>query len=59
MIPILWPIDLINLPRLRPRPTQKEETHLALKVMDDLGILVIGRQSLQPDPSGLYRRSGA
>lgn len=38
MIPILWPIDLINLPRRGPRPTLKEETRLTLKVMDDLGI---------------------
>ena len=28
MIPVLWPIDLINLPRRGPRPTLKAETAL-------------------------------
>ena len=37
-IPILWPLDLINLPRRGPRPTLKEETRLTLKIMDDIGI---------------------
>jgi hypothetical protein len=36
MIPVLWPIDLINLPRRGPRPVLKEETRLTLKLMDDL-----------------------
>jgi hypothetical protein len=35
-IPILWPIDLIALPRRGPRPVLKEETRLRLKVMDDM-----------------------
>jgi hypothetical protein len=35
-IPVLWPIDLINLPRRGPRPVLKEETRLTLKIMDDL-----------------------
>ena len=30
MIPVLWPIDLINLPRRGPRPTLKSETALTL-----------------------------
>ncbi len=38
MIPVLWPIDLINLPRRGPRPVLKAETRLTLKLMDDLGI---------------------
>ena len=38
MIPVLWPIDLINLPRRGPRPTLKAETKLTLRVMDDFGI---------------------
>ncbi|HTW82353.1 MAG TPA: hypothetical protein VME23_22595 [Terracidiphilus sp.] len=54
MIPILWPIDLINLPRRGPRPTLKEETRLTLKVMDDLTLPDFN--PLQQDPSGLYRR---
>ncbi|MGA7341796.1 MAG: hypothetical protein WBE72_20665 [Terracidiphilus sp.] len=54
LIPILWPIDLINLPRRGPRPTLKEETRLTLKVMDDLGVPT-GDEPEQ-DPNGLYRR---
>jgi hypothetical protein len=54
MIPILWPIDLINLPRRGPRPTLKEETRLTLKVMDDLSIPTFDEP--QPDPNGLYHR---
>ncbi|MFL6414088.1 MAG: hypothetical protein ACJ74Y_00220 [Bryobacteraceae bacterium] len=38
MIPVLWPIDLINLPRRGPRPQLKAETRLTLKIMDDLGV---------------------
>jgi len=57
LIPILWPIDLINLPRRGPRPTLKEETRLTLKVMDDLS--VPDANPLQQDPSGLYRRPTA
>ncbi len=59
MIPVLWPIDLINLPRRGPRPTLKEETRLTLKVMDDLGVPDGNQQPLQQDPSGLYRRPSA
>ena len=53
-IPILWPIDLLNLPRRGPRPTLKGETHLTLKVMDDLGVPLSPQQ--QRDAFGLYRR---
>ena len=35
-IPVLWPIDLLNLPRRGPRPVLKAETRLTLKIMDDL-----------------------
>ncbi len=38
MIPVLWPIDLINLPRRGPRPVLKPETPLTLELMQDLGI---------------------
>lgn len=38
MIPVLWPIDLINLPRRGPRPVLKPETKLTLKVMDDFAM---------------------
>jgi hypothetical protein len=54
MIPVLWPIDLINLPRRGPRPTLKEETALTLRVMDDLQVPVVPEP--QRDPYGLYQR---
>ncbi len=38
LIPVLWPIDLINLPRRGPRPVLKPETMLTLELMDDVGI---------------------
>lgn len=53
-IPILWPIDLLNLPRRGPRPTLKTETRLVLKVMDDTEVPVV--EDPDRDPSGLYRR---
>ena len=54
MIPVLWPIDLINLPRRGPRPTLKAETQLSLKVMDDFGVpTTVGPQEVAP---GLFRR---
>ncbi len=53
-IPILWPIDLLNLPRRGPRPTLKSETRLTLKVMDDMEVPVTDEP--EQDPSGLYRR---
>jgi hypothetical protein len=54
MIPVLWPIDLINLPRRGPRPTLKAETALTLRVMED--IEVPSGQEPQRDPYGLYQR---
>ena len=54
-LPILWPIDLINLPRRGPRPVLKEETRLTLKVMDDFGVPT--GPELPRDASGLVRRS--
>ena len=38
LIPVLWPIDLINLPRRGPYPTLKPETQLTLEMMDDVGL---------------------
>jgi hypothetical protein len=54
MIPVLWPIDLINLPRRGPRPTLKQETRLTLKVMDDLAVPQF--EPPQRDPYGLTQR---
>lgn len=57
MIPILWPIDLLNLPRRGPRPTLKSETRLTLKVMDDMEVPVFDDDNEpERDPSGLYHR---
>ena len=54
MIPILWPIDMLNLPRRGPRPTLKAETQLTLKVMDDFEVPATqGPQWVSP---GLMRR---
>jgi len=38
LIPVLWPLDIINLPRRGPRPVLKAESKLTLKVIDDFGI---------------------
>lgn len=54
-IPILWPIDLINLPRRGPRPTIKGEARLTLKVMDDFK--VPAAEVPQEVSPGLYRRT--
>lgn len=53
-IPILWPLDLLSLPRRGPKPTLKTETRLTLKVMDDAEIPHFDEPDR--DPSGLYRR---
>lgn len=37
-IPVLWPIDLVNLPRRGPRPVLKPETRLTLKIMEDVRV---------------------
>jgi hypothetical protein len=37
-IPVLWPIDLISLPRRGPRPVLGPETRLTVKILDDFGI---------------------
>ncbi len=61
-IPLLWPIDLINLPRRGPRPTLKEETRLTLKIMDDLGVPErepYQREPYQEESPGLLRRPSA
>lgn len=53
-IPVLWPADLVMLPMRGPRPVLKEETHLSLKLMDDLEVPATGQP--QQDPYGLMRR---
>ncbi len=55
MIPVLWPIDLINLPRRGPRPVLKAETRLTLKIMDDIDVPT-GPDLVRND-SGLAQRA--
>ncbi len=38
LIPVLWPLDLINLPRRGPTPVLKPETRLTLRLLDDFGL---------------------
>ena len=57
MIPVLWPIDLIELPRRGPRPTLKAETRMTVKLMDDLR--VPEGEPLERDPYGLAHRPSA
>ena len=54
MIPVLWPIDLINLPRRGPRPTLKAETALTLRAMEDIEVPVVPEP--ERDPYGLIPR---
>jgi hypothetical protein len=51
-IPILWPIDLLNLPRRGPKPTLRPETNITVKLMDDLMLptITVQQQSLPPAP---------
>ncbi len=53
LIPVLWPIDLINLPRRGPTPVLKPETRLTLKLMDDLGLPT--KQEVQHQPELVSR----
>ena len=55
MVPVLWPIDLINLPRRGPRPVLKAETRLTLKIMDALDV---PQRELAAEPApGLNQRA--
>jgi hypothetical protein len=38
MIPVLWPIKILTLPLRGPFPTLKGETHLALRLMEDVEV---------------------
>lgn len=54
MIPVLWPLDLLNLPRRGPRPTLKSETALTLRVMEDIEVPVVPEP--ERNPYGLIPR---
>lgn len=59
-IPVLWPIDLLNLPRRGPRPVLKPETRLTLKVMDDFGVPLPQQVASTPYvPAPSYPQSSA
>ena len=55
LIPVLWPIDLINLPRRGPRPVLKAETRLTLKIMDDIEVPLPEQQMAQGQPALVHR----
>jgi hypothetical protein len=59
LIPVLWPIDLINLPRRGPYPTLKPETPLTLEVMDDIGIPQVDAPTNQQYPPQQYAQQQA
>jgi len=51
-IPILWPIDILNLPRRGPKPSLRPETNITVKLMDDLQLptMYAEQQALPPSP---------
>ncbi len=51
-IPILWPIDVLNLPRRGPRPVLKAESLLTLKMMDTVLIPDTTANPYQPSTAG-------
>jgi len=54
MIPVLWPIDLINLPRRGPYPVLKPETRLTVMILDDFGIPTKNEVQHQPEMISKY-----
>jgi hypothetical protein len=54
MIPVLWPIDIVNLPRRGPYPTLKPETRLTVKILDDFGIPTKWEVQHQPEMISKY-----
>src|ERR1700734_3713870 len=54
LIPVLWPIHLINLPRRGPTPLLKPETRLTIKVLDDFGIPTKAEVQHQPELISRY-----
>jgi len=54
MIPVLWPIDLINLPRRGPYPELKAETRLTVMVLNDFGIPTKNEVQKQPEMISKY-----
>lgn len=50
LIPVLWPIKIITLPMRGPYPTLKGETHLALRLMEDVEVPFPLAQNTVPMP---------
>lgn len=56
-IPVLWPIDVLTLPRRGPKPVLKAETRLTLKIMDDVTVPVPDQMPMyNPSPYGFSQR---
>ena len=58
MLPPLWPWKVLSLPARGPRPTLKGEAQVTLRVMDDLVISRVVRESALPPPTPGWRRFG-
>ena len=54
LIPVLWPIDLINLPRRGPTPTLKPESRLTILMLEDVGIPTKNEVQHQPEMISKY-----
>jgi hypothetical protein len=50
MIPVLWPIKILTLPMRGPFPALKGETHLALRLMEDVEVPFPLAQNTVPMP---------
>jgi len=50
MIPVLWPIKILTLPMRGPYPALKGETHLALRLMEDVEVPFPLAQNTVPMP---------
>lgn len=57
-IPVLWPIDVLNLPRRGPRPVLKAESRLTLKMMDTVLIPDTMADPYQPTAPSTNTQSG-
>jgi hypothetical protein len=57
LIPVLWPIDLINLPRRGPTPVLKPESRLTLKLLDDVGLPTKQEVQHQPELASRFNYS--
>jgi hypothetical protein len=49
-LPILWPVKLLTLPARGPRPTLKGESHITLRVLEDVEVPATTVASRNPSP---------